>query len=344
MTKALLSYSLDDLKSILSTIGIKPFVAKQIFNWVYTNHVTSFDQMKNVSKKDQELLKTHFHISPFKDVQFFPSKEENAVKMVLTLRDGQSIEAVVLKEKGYNNLCVSSQAGCAVDCKFCLTGVAGFKRQLKAEEIVGQIYIANSLGYPISQLVFMGMGEPMLNFDEVFKAIDHVTDESTYNIGKRRITVSTSGYLKGIERLIESERYINLAFSVGCADPVKRERIMPIETRNPFVKVIKTLHEYQSLHNRKLTLEYTLLDGVNDEQRDLQALANLSKYLNAKINLINLNPHAKIPFRPVSEKKILSIKQWFVDQKLPVTVRYKKGQDITAACGQLGESILAEKK
>ena len=238
---------------------------------------------------------------------------------------------------------MSSQCGCPVDCKFCLTGVVGFKRQLSTAEIVSQIVYANSIGYPIKNIVFMGMGEPLLNYEAVFEAIDILTADYSYDLSKRSITVSTSGYAPGIKRLMKDERYINLAFSVGSADPLTRVQLMPIEKRHSIIDFVKLLKEYQSLHNRKLTLEYTTLEGVNDSDYQIQALMNLSCYLDAKINLINLNPHPLIPYKPLSEKALLKIRDRIKSKKLPVTVRYKKGQDITAACGQLGQSHLKQK-
>jgi 23S rRNA (adenine2503-C2)-methyltransferase len=218
----------------------------------------------------------------------------------------------------------------------------GFKRQLTPAEIVMQVVYSFAVGYPIKNLVFMGMGEPLLNYDAVFKAIDILTAECGYNLSKRSITVSTSGYAPGIQRLIKDERYINLAFSVGSADPITRLQIMPIEKRHPIIDFIQLLKEYQSLHNRKLTLEYTLLEGVNDSEYHIRTLMNLSQYLNAKINLINLNPHPLIPYKPLSEKTLLKIRDFIQSEQIPVTVRYKKGQDITAACGQLGQSHLMQ--
>jgi 23S rRNA (adenine2503-C2)-methyltransferase len=272
------------------------------------------------------------------------SKDDLAKKFVLHCGDGQAVEMVVLSQDGYYTLCVSSQSGCPVDCKFCLTGIVGFKRNLSAEEIIGQVLLANSEGYPISNLVFMGMGEPLLNYDALFTAIDFMCHEDNLNFGKRKITVSTSGYLASIKRLINDERYINLAFSVGHPNPDQRRHIMPIEERNPLYEVTKLIKEYQKLHNRKLTLEYTLLKGRNDDQFTIKELSNMSKYLDAKINVINLNPHPKIPFEPVTSEKVRLIKGWLKKEGVPVTVRYRKGQDISAACGQLGESHLATEK
>ncbi len=336
----ILGKTLEEFQSLLSPIGIKPFVAKQIFDWIYNKHVLDFHQMKNISKENQEKLKTHFSLSAFKSVKALEAGDHTARKYMMQLNDGQMIESVVLREKTYNTLCVSSQCGCPVDCKFCLTGVVGFKRQLTAAEIVGQVLYANQDGQPISNLVFMGMGEPLMNFDEVMKAIQIITAEYGLNISRRKITVSTSGYLAGIKRLLKEKIYLNLAFSVGHANPLKRVQLMPIENRNPLVDVLRALHDYLSKHNRKLTLEYTLLEGKNDDDQAILELGNMAMYLNSKINLINLNPHHKIPFKPVDSEKLRKIKSMIYRRGIPVTVRFRKGQDIAAACGQLGESHL----
>lgn len=336
--KELLGLSLPELKDEITSLGLPAFVAGQVMDWVYRKYVTDFNLMSNISKENRKRLAEHFDIESHTHVLPLPSSDGHAVKCVFTLRDGQKVEAVVLHEKGYNTLCISSQCGCPVDCKFCLTGIVGFKRNLTAGEILNQLLYAFAHGHPISNLVFMGMGEPLLNFDEVFKAIDLITDENGFGISKRKVTVSTSGYLRNIRRLIEEKRFINLAFSVGHPDPSKRVQLMPIEQRNPIMEVSKLLHDYLGMHNRKLTLEYTLLEGKNDDEDAIRELANLSRYLNAKINLINLNPHPKIPFKPVSSRKLLEIRDTLKRMRVPVTVRFRKGQDISAACGQLGES------
>ena len=337
--KSIFECNLTELKELVTKEGLKPFVATQLCEWVYQKNVTDFSLMTSLSKVNQARLAKLLSVSLFSNETTIPSSDKLATKLICTLEDGQSLECVVLKEKEYFTLCVSSQIGCPADCKFCLTGVMGFKRDLGAHEIVMQVVQARKMGYPIKNLVFMGMGEPLLNYDTVFKAIDILTAPWGYNMGNRNITVSTSGYLANINRLIEDERYINLAFSVGSANPTTRLKIMPIEKRNPILEVSRRLHHYLKLHNRKLTLEYTLLEGVNDTDYDIASLINLSKYLRAKINLINLNPHSKIPFKPVSTAALLDIKKRIRRAKAAVTVRFKKGQDIAAACGQLGDSI-----
>ena len=338
--ESILNYTLDEFKEQLVALGLKAFIASQVFQWVYKNFAITFDEMKNVSKAAKEILNENFVILPFEIKEILPSKEENAIKCILEIEDGKNIECVILKEKKYTTLCVSSQCGCPVDCKFCLTGVLGFKRNLTPAEIVGQLLVAGHYKHPVRNLVFMGMGEPLLNFENVFRAISIIGLEEGFFIGHRHITVSTAGYLKGIERLIKEEKYVNLAFSVGATNPLKRVKFMPITDRNPFDQVVRTIHHYLSLHNRKLTLEYTLLEGVNDADIDIKGLVNLSQYLNAKINLINLNPHPKIPFKPISIPRLKEIHVSIKKLNLPVTIRYKKGQDIVAACGQLGESMM----
>lgn len=338
---SLLSLTLKEMQDSFAQYGLKSFVAKQVCDWIYQKKVLAFADMSNISKANQELLEKHYAVSCITKIEKIQS-EESAVKLIGKLNDGFSIEFVVLHQDGYNTLCVSSQCGCAVDCKFCLTGYAGFKRNLTVEEIVGQIAHAEQLGFPIRNLVFMGMGEPLLNYKNLRKAIDILTAEWGYDISNRKYTISTSGFKNTIQQLIDDEWYVNLAFSVGCTDPIIRQRIMPVEKHNPITEVSRLIKQYQSLHNRQLTLEYTLLEGVNDGHLPMKGLANLAKYLNAKVNLINLNPHKNIPFRPVSIQKLKSAQKYIRDQKIPVTIRYRKGQDIAAACGQLGESIIKE--
>lgn len=333
---SLLAFEASELKEKMAEIKLKPYVAAQVLDWVYKKQCRSFDEMSNISKADREVLKTTFSILPFHSWKTLESKEEKAIKYVIDLSDGLQIECVVLKEKKYNTLCISSQVGCPVDCKFCLTGVMGFKRQLTVEEIVGQLVLADFEGHAIANIVFMGMGEPMLNFEAVFKAIEIFNDPKCKELGRRRITLSTSGYLPGIKRLIKEEKFINLAFSVGHPNPAKRQEIMPIEARYPIMEVLEQLYAYQTMHNRKLTLEYTLLEGVNDTEEAIVELGNIAKYLKAKVNLINLNPHKKLPFVPISVKLLLKLRDVLKGMGVLVTIRYRKGQDIAAACGQLG--------
>ncbi len=338
--KDVLGLSLAELTEEIKSLGMPGFIAKQVYEWVFKKYRSEFSDMPNISKMNRDKLAAHFVINRFLSTQAISSGDGYAKKYIFELSDHAKIESVVLREKTYNTLCISSQCGCAVDCKFCLTGVAGLKRQLAPSEIVNQILYAFQDNEPISHLVFMGMGEPLLNFEAVFKAIEIINSEEGFNIGKRKITVSTSGILRGLQKLLDHEICINLALSIGNAIPSKRIGLMPIEKTNPLTDVINMVAEYQKTHNRKLTLEYTLIEGRNDAPEDIKELINLAKYLKAKINLINLNPHPKIPLKPISNEKMDAIKSTILAERVPVTIRFRKGQDISAACGQLGESLL----
>ena len=325
-----------------AALGMKPFVSKQVHEWLYTHNVAEFSKMTNISKGNRELLDEHFTILPFSKIDAYPDSDGMATKYVVEVAPHKFVECVALKEKKYETLCVSSQSGCALACQFCLTGYAGFQFNLEFDFILAQLLLARSRGHNITHLVFMGMGEPLMNYDNVFKAIDIITSPDGFNISKRKITVSTSGYLAGIKRMVKDKVMINLAFSVGNANPVKRVEIMPVEKRNPLPEVIKALEAYQAQHNRKLTLEYTLLLDVNDQEEDLQSLARLAYRLDAKVNLINLNPHPKIPYTPVSRNTMRHFRDGLAEKNVRATIRYTKGQEVVAACGQLGESIIKD--
>ncbi|MEK9727047.1 MAG: 23S rRNA (adenine(2503)-C(2))-methyltransferase RlmN [Candidatus Margulisiibacteriota bacterium] len=320
--------------------NLPSFTLSQVHTWVTEKNIIDFNLMTNISKINQAKLADVLNINPFLTIEPCPAADKSATKYIFQISPHVFIEAVAIQEIGYETLCISSQAGCPVDCKFCLTGVSGLKKNLTVHEIVAQFAIIKSFGHNITHVVFMGMGEPLLNLKSVLPALDWLQSDWGFNISKRHITVSTSGYLAGIETLINEDIHLNLAFSVGSADPAIRKTIMPIETRNPITEVAQKLSQYGQHHNRKLTLEYTLLAGVNDSDNCAIQLANLALFLNAKVNLINLNPHPKIPFTPVTEIKLQQFKQLLIDQRVRTTVRYSKGQDVVAACGQLGESNL----
>ena len=316
------------------------FTLSQVHEWITKKNVIELSKMTNIAKKNQAVLQKKLIINPFQSIEKCPASDNSATKYIFQIEPHVFIEAVAIQEKGYETLCISSQAGCPVDCKFCLTGVSGLKKNLTVSEIVSQLAIIRSFGHNITHVVFMGMGEPLLNLKSVLPSLDWIQEEWGFNLSKRHITVSTSGYLAGINQLIEQNIHLNLAFSVGSANPDIRQKIMPIEQRNPIIEVSQRLSVYIKQHNRKITLEYTLLKTVNDSTNCANQLANLAKFLNAKVNLINLNPHPKIPYEPVSEKKLQAFKAILVSQKIRTTVRYSKGQEVVAACGQLGESNL----
>jgi 23S rRNA (adenine2503-C2)-methyltransferase len=332
----ILNYTLEELRAALLKIGLKPYLAKQIYDWIYKKFVIDFNEMSNISKTNREMLISKFNINALEMIETNISRDKAAIKYKFKLIDNSEIETVVLNEKKYYSLCISSQVGCPLGCKFCVTGMKGFKRNLTVSEIIGQVIYACEQGYQISRIVFMGMGEPMLNYDAVLKAIDILNREEGLHISKRKMTVSTIGIIDSLKRLIEDDKVLNLALSIGSVNPIKRKFLMPVEKDNPLLQIITTLNEYQKNHNRKLTLEYTLIKDQNDSFNDIQELANIAKYLKAKINLINLNPHPDIPFKPIPSKRLSEIKEALLKMGVITTIRFSKGADIAGACGQLG--------
>ncbi|MCP4049625.1 MAG: 23S rRNA (adenine(2503)-C(2))-methyltransferase RlmN [bacterium] len=333
----ILSLSLPELSNSLSRHGLRTYVAEQIYDWIYKKYCLDFNLMTNLSKNSRTLLGKLFDLNCFIDTKKLSSSDDLAIKYGFTLADGHKIETVVLKEREYYTLCVSSQVGCALNCGICLTGKSGFVRDLTVQEIIAQVLYAYRDGYPVSHLVFMGMGEPLMNTESLFKAIEIINDPLSFNIGKRKITISTSGVLLGLKKFFEAEWQVNLALSVGHADPLKRAILMPVEKNNPILEVIHLINQQKKerLYNRKISLEYTLLEGFNDDNQAISDLVNMARYLKAKINLINLNAHKAVRFKPVSEKRIKEVKSSIQQQGVPVTIRMRKGQDIQAACGQL---------
>ena len=325
----------DTLRADFKQAGQKSYLYKQVMNWVYQHHRSSFDAMHTIAKPARAWLSERYTLDEPVVVDKQVAADDSAVKYVLALADGQRIETVLLREKSYNTLCVSSQCGCGIGCTFCLTGTLGFGRQLQVAEIVGQVTVV-CRDAPISRIVFMGMGEPLANIEAVVTAIAILNHPDAVAIGKRKITVSTSGILPGISYLTKHKIVLNLAFSVGHADPAKRLSIMPIEKTMPILDVATAIKAYQALHNRQLTLEYTLLKSINDDAGAIQALGRLAKYLQAKVNLINLNPHPAIPYEPVSRGVLYQCLQALQSDGVYTTIRHPKGDDIIAACGQLG--------
>jgi len=338
--KALLGIHPDTLRQHFVDAGQPGYRCDQVLQWLYRHHATTIDSMANVGKATQAWLNEHYTVAPLPIVAKQVAADQSATKYAVQLRDNQRVEAVVLNEKTGYTLCVSSQCGCGIGCRFCVTGTMGLSRNLTVDEIVGQVVLANQ-DTPISRLVFMGMGEPLANVQAVVAAIEILNHPKAMGIGKRKITVSTSGIIPGIQYLIDRDITLNLAFSVGHANPQKRLAIMPIEKRFSILDVAQVLHQYHSQHNRKLTLEYTLLKHTNDDPDAIDELGRLATYLNAKINLINLNPHPSIPYEPVSENTLYTIANTLKNRGLQATIRHPKGQDIVAACGQLGGGSIA---
>lgn len=333
----LLDFTRKHLEIFLTEQGFKRFKAEQIMQWIYQKKVFSFDEMTNLSRQDRETFSQIFEITPLPAPQIFKSKDGTR-KLTFTLEDGNVVEAVIIPEEKRRTLCISTQAGCPLCCAFCRTGSLGFSRNLEVREIVGQVVAAEMVleesGQRLSNLVFMGMGEPLLNFDNLLKSIDILMDDFGLNFSNRRITVSTSGIADRIVELGERTN-VNLAVSLHAVNDEKRSRIMPVNERFGLRQLLDALKGYP-VGRKMIVLEYVLLNNFNDLPEDALALAKIAKLLDAKVNLIPFNTFPGAKFEPTPMKKILEFQNLLVAKHVTALIRKSRGGDELAACGQLG--------
>jgi len=342
----IIGLSKDELTSALENMGEKSFRAKQIWEWLYVRGVTSFDEMTNLSKDLRLKLAENFTLQRPKVVTEQIAKDKTH-KWLLEFADGQRIETVFIPENDSGAVCLSTQVGCAMACKFCHTGSQKITRNLSAGEIISQfLLVKDAYGeWPtssqetrlVSNIVVMGMGEPLQNTDEVIKALNIATSSDGLAVSKRRITLSTSGIVPNIER-IAKETGVKLAISLHAPNNEKRSQIMPINRKYPIEEILKACQAYQKIvTSRYITFEYLMLDGFNDSIADARELILLMKKykLGAKFNLIPFNPWPGCPFKPSSNAKVLAFANELEKAGFAAPIRTARGQDILAACGQL---------
>lgn len=328
--------TLTDIEKRLASLGEKPYKAMQVFVWVFNRGAASFDDMTDLSKELRKRLKENFYISRPKILAKEESKD-GTKKLLLELEDKNCIESVMIPEEKRRTLCVSSQAGCPLDCGFCMTGRGGFVRNLRLAEMAEQVFAAQSLlsaEQKITNIVLMGMGEPLLNYDEVVKFLNIAVHQKGFVFAPRRVTVSTSGVAPMIERL-GKETKVNLAVSLNATTDEVRNRLMPINKKYPLTVLLDACRKYPAARNRHVTFEYILINGVNDSIEDAKRLAALLKGIECKINLIPFNPFPGSGFKRPPEKTISGFHKFLMDNKYVAIIRTSKGQDISAACGQL---------
>ncbi len=324
------------LQATLSEIVSPPFRVKQIAEWMHRRGVDSFDAMSNLPKDLRTKLTERFTLDFPEVIERTAPASDGSQKYLFTLRDGNRIESVYMPMRDRTSICLSSQAGCAVGCTFCVTGFFGAGRNLTPSEMVGQFFIVQREHQILPEsmnAVFMGMGEPLLNLEHLEAALEILYK----NIAPRRVTVSTSGIIPGIEQLAKMERRPNLAVSINAPDRKRREEIMPITKKYPLDELIAVLHRYPMEKGRDMTIEYVLLAGYNDSPADAAALARLIRGLRAKVNAIPFNEDPNLPkwmTRP-GEEAIDDFVETLVENGAHVTVRRSKGREIAAACGQL---------
>ncbi|HDM32538.1 MAG TPA: 23S rRNA (adenine(2503)-C(2))-methyltransferase RlmN [Deltaproteobacteria bacterium] len=323
------------MMELVASEGEPPYRADQIFQWTYQKAVGSMDEMTNVSKTFRKKLMDKVRIN-YPEVLEKNVSSDGTEKLALRLTDGIVIECVMIPEDNHWTICVSSQAGCAMGCRFCHTATMGFLRDLEVSEIVSQVLIPLR-DFPerkVRNVVFMGMGEPLLNYDNVVKAINILTDPLGPGISRRRITVSTCGIIPGIARLWD-DTHVGLALSLNAATDDKRNLIMPVNTRYPLAELKHALMNYPLPRRSRITLEYVLLRDINDSIDDARQLVGLSSGLRVKVNLIPFNPWPGAPYRAPEENSVEAFRNYLSSRRIATMLRTKRGDDIMAACGQL---------
>lgn len=345
----LLGLSRQQLEDFFLDLGEKRFRAQQVMKWMHHQGVLDFDAMSNLGKGLREKLADIAIIAP-PVIAEQQDSSDGTRKWAIRVEGGALVEAVLIPESGRATLCVSSQVGCSLDCKFCSTGKQGFQRDLTAAEIIGQVWLAidsyagwqSGKGRVVTNVVMMGMGEPLLNFDNVVAAMDLMTDDLAYGLSKRKVTLSTSGVVPALDRLAEFTD-VSLAISLHAPNDELRSRIVPINRRYPIQRLLKSARDYldaQSDRKRVVTIEYTLMAGVNDQTEHARELCGLLKDYPCKINLIPFNDFPNSGFSRPSGNAVSRFWQILVDAGFIVTVRSTRGDDIDAACGQLvGEVV-----
>jgi len=333
---SILSYQETDLKKILIKEGYKAFNASQIFERIYNKRAFSFDEMTNLSIDLRDFLKKNYSIFSLKLKKTLESKDKETKKYLFELEDGYFIEAVLILSHERKTICISSQVGCPVKCTFCASGKKGFFRNLLAFEIIEQILlVAKDINENLTHVVFMGMGEPLLNLDEVVEGIKIISNEKYLKISQRRITISTSGILENIIKLKEKNLKVNLALSLHAPTDEIRKKIMPYVKKYNLKDLISSLKDYGLSTKRDISFEYILIDKVNDSIECAKKLYILLKDIQCSINLIPYNEIDNLSYKRPDNNKIFKFKSFLLSKKMIVSQRYTKGKDIAASCGQL---------
>jgi 23S rRNA (adenine2503-C2)-methyltransferase len=334
----------DELILWLKHQDIKSYRANQILKWIYLRQADTFDVMTDIKKEIRKRLSQHFYIHRLEKARIETS-QDGSKKYLFKLRDGKYIESVLSPEKGHYTLCISSQVGCAQGCLFCLTAKGGFLRNLTKGEIIAQIRdIEYDIGGPkrLTNIVMMGMGEPLANFSNVVGAINIITDKNVgLGFSSRRVTVSTAGLVPKLSDL-GRETTVNLAISLNATENKTRDMLMPINRKYPIESLLNACARYPLMPRRKITFEYILLKGINDSEEDAKRLVRLLKPVRAKINLIPFNTYQESKFECPEESVILYFKDILNKNNYTAIVRHSKGQDISAACGQLSANPIPD--
>jgi 23S rRNA (adenine2503-C2)-methyltransferase len=335
------SLYIDELAMELKSLGLPAFRAKQIYEWLHVKLVTSFEEMTNLSKELRESLNEKFQITSLQEVDSLHSASDGTIKYLFRLMDDRVIESVLMKYHHGNSVCISSQVGCKMGCKFCASTIGGKERDLLPSEMLDQIYRIQDLsGERVSNIVVMGTGEPLDNYDNLIRFLKLIIDPQGLNISARNITVSTCGIPDKIRAFAEEGLPVTLALSLHAPNNEIRKSMMPVATKYELSEVMSAFRYYYEKTGRRLTFEYSLVDGVNDEEEHARELAKLVKGINCHINLIPVNPIKERNYRKSKNEKIQNFKFTLEKNRINVTIRREMGADIDAACGQLRKSYI----
>jgi len=341
--KDIKSLFLPELEAEIRELGDKTFRAKQIYQWLHQKLVTDFDQMSNISKDLREKLKEHYILTALNAIDVKISQIDGTRKYLFRLADGNVIESVWMQYHHGNSVCISSQVGCRMGCRFCASTLDGLERNLTAAEMLDQIYrIQAQTGERVSNIVIMGSGEPMDNYDNVVRFVRMISDPNGLNISQRNITISTCGIVPGIRKLAQEDLQVTLALSLHAPNDEVRKTLMPVANSYRLVDVLAACREYFEKTGRRLTFEYSLVSGVNDNLQEAKALAALLKGMHGHVNLIPVNPIKERDYVQSSQKAIQDFKNYLEKNGINATVRREMGRDINGACGQLRKSYLEE--
>ncbi len=335
----ILSYNEVELEKFILTLDEKKFRAKQIFDWLHNKNIESFNDMKNISKQTIAKLEEFTYIPSLKIEEKLESNEDGTVKYLFELRDGTFIESVFMKYKHGNAVCISTQVGCRMGCTFCASTIGGLVRNLSVGEMLGQIYkIQHDTGEKITNIVLMGSGEPLENFDNVIRFIENINSEKGLNISQRNITLSTCGLIDKIYELADMKLKINLAVSLHATNQETREKIMPIAKKFMFEELLQACKYYGDVTKRRVTFEYALIHGVNDNVIQANELGRKIKGSLSHINLIPVNKVSENSYEKSKTRAIKDFANILKSMGVETTIRRELGSDINAACGQLRNS------
>lgn len=332
---SLMNISEDNLLKFCEENNFPKFHSSQVFNWIYKKYATSFDDMTDIPKNMRTLLDSNYYIHNSK-IESISEDDTGTRKLLISLYDKKKIESVILAKNDRVTFCLSSQVGCAYGCRFCATGNMGLSRNLTADEILSEFILMRAITKKVNSIVFMGMGEPLANTKNLFKAIETINSYKGFNLGIRHITISTSGEVAGIKQLIERDLDCRLAVSLHSLKNDVRDKIMPVNKRYNIENLMSVLKRYSKNGKRMITFEWVLIKGINDSVNDAYRIVNLKKEFPFKVNIIPMNPVAHAPeFLRPNNDIILRFKSILKDNGIEVIERFKQGQGILAGCGQL---------